>query len=578
MYDCTNRTSFNNVESWVTEVDKQSGGSAIKILVATKSDALERTISTEEGQQKAKSLNMLFAETSAKAPSRVEEPFNILASEIIKQTQAELVLLIFLNFLFHNTHMNSPFLLLEVYSNKRPYFTPEEHIDDIKFVDDGKFLSDDITRKACVLGICLMRESGTSRKVPALRVSEYVDGQVELMPCESVSIAEALVKENVKKKYYHVLDDAVWRCDDAVWRCDDAVSRCDMCFQQPCRGCSVDLSEVVRVQREQVDLVRVRRVATTLRAFYDEVCFRVCFVKWVWFCVGKVDEYQAGCFNILQQVQWPVMRPVRCVSGVTYKPDFLNGSEAETILRFVDSQIWTMLLKRRVQHYGHQFLYDRLYIDKRKGVPIPSEFNFLISRLSHTLGWVPDQLTINEYLPGQGIGFHVDTHSAFHNAIAVVSLGSGLDMSFRRACGQEFARTKNHPVVKEKNNPVVPNDQNLSDSGFNDSGFNDSGFNDAGFNDSGFNDAGFVELNLRLESRSLMCFADEARYGWHHGIKNRRQDFDHMLGHPIPRERRVSLTFRQLNWTNDFQCHCKYPHLCDTQNPASLKTPDRVSA
>ncbi|EZG76549.1 small GTPase family Rab subfamily protein [Gregarina niphandrodes] len=90
MYDCTNRTSFNNVESWVTEVDKQSGGSAIKILVATKSDALERTISTEEGQQKAKSLNMLFAETSAKAPSRVEEPFNILASEIIKQTYAHI--------------------------------------------------------------------------------------------------------------------------------------------------------------------------------------------------------------------------------------------------------------------------------------------------------------------------------------------------------------------------------------------------------------------------------------------------------------------------------------------------------
>ena len=36
----------------------------------------------------------------------------------------------------------------------------------------------------------------------------------------------------------------------------------------------------------------------------------------------------------------------------------------------------------------------------------------------------PDQVTVNEYLPGQGIAPHVDTHSAFEDGIASLSLGS----------------------------------------------------------------------------------------------------------------------------------------------------------
>eukprot|EP01054_Gregarina_sp_Poly1_P002314 Gregarina_sp_Poly_1__2313@NODE_1619_length_3701_cov_20_287562_g1066_i0_p3_GENE_NODE_1619_length_3701_cov_20_287562_g1066_i0NODE_1619_length_3701_cov_20_287562_g1066_i0_p3_ORF_typecomplete_len103_score11_482OGFeII_Oxy_2/PF13532_6/2_7e11_NODE_1619_length_3701_cov_20_287562_g1066_i022032511 len=78
-----------------------------------------------------------------------------------------------------------------------------------------------------------------------------------------------------------------------------------------------------------------------------------------------------------------------------------------------------------------------------------------------------------------------------------------------------------------------------------------------------------------LARRSLCIFKDEARYDWFHGIKSRKTDqLDDGSTHP--RERRVSLTFRKLNFANDFQCACEHPSLCDTQNPASLQLPERI--
>lgn len=42
-----------------------------------------------------------------------------------------------------------------------------------------------------------------------------------------------------------------------------------------------------------------------------------------------------------------------------------------------------------------------------------------------------DQLTINDYLPGQGIPPHVDTHSPFQELFASLSLKSGITMTFK---------------------------------------------------------------------------------------------------------------------------------------------------
>ena len=44
-------------------------------------------------------------------------------------------------------------------------------------------------------------------------------------------------------------------------------------------------------------------------------------------------------------------------------------------------------------------------------------------------------MTVNEYLPGQGIASHVDSHDAFSTAIFSLSLASGVVMDFRHCPG-----------------------------------------------------------------------------------------------------------------------------------------------
>ncbi len=48
-----------------------------------------------------------------------------------------------------------------------------------------------------------------------------------------------------------------------------------------------------------------------------------------------------------------------------------------------------------------------------------------------------DQLTVNDYMPGQGIPPHVDTHSPFEEIFVSLSLKSGVSMNFRTAEGAQ---------------------------------------------------------------------------------------------------------------------------------------------
>ena len=90
----------------------------------------------------------------------------------------------------------------------------------------------------------------------------------------------------------------------------------------------------------------------------------------------------------------------------------------------VDSSTWSDLKFRRVQHYGYEFDYIVNNVDKSK--PLGSAWPPICERLmSGKLEVVtkeahvsmPDQLTINEYEPGQGIPPHIDTHSAFEDGL-----------------------------------------------------------------------------------------------------------------------------------------------------------------
>ena len=123
-----------------------------------------------------------------------------------------------------------------------------------------------------------------------------------------------------------------------------------------------------------------------------------------------------------------------------------------------------------------------------------------------------DQLTINEYVPGQGISPHVDTHSSFGDVIVSVSLGSGAVMNFARASS------------------VLPAEAPSS-------------------------------LSLYLPARSILIMSGEARLAYSHGIPLRKTDS--VEGELIRRSRRVSFTFRTVRCA---PCACRFPDACDSQS------------
>lgn len=181
-----------------------------------------------------------------------------------------------------------------------------------------------------------------------------------------------------------------------------------------------------------------------------------------------------------QAVTWPV--------GLSYRPAFISAGEQLQLIQAVDAQSWSLELKRRVQHYGYRYDYKTRRVERSMFLgPLPGFVEGLLPSLQAVVAFdqIPDQLIVNEYLPGQGISAHVDCEPCFNNRIASLSLGSPCEMEFRHTASGE--------VVK-----------------------------------------------LTLATGSLLVLGDEARYDWTHQIRPRLRDND------IPRGRRISLTFRKV--------------------------------
>jgi small GTP-binding protein len=86
VYDITEIESFNNLNNWIEEIEKNASKDVCKILVGTKSDMEDkRQVSYEQENEFAEKLGMKFFETSAKASQNVEEVFVALTKEMILQ-------------------------------------------------------------------------------------------------------------------------------------------------------------------------------------------------------------------------------------------------------------------------------------------------------------------------------------------------------------------------------------------------------------------------------------------------------------------------------------------------------------
>lgn len=179
------------------------------------------------------------------------------------------------------------------------------------------------------------------------------------------------------------------------------------------------------------------------------------------------------------------------ISGLQYLSSYLLKDQHDTLLDKIDQSPWLSDLKRRVQHYGFKYDYKARRIDLSMKI---GELPFWAQEIAqdlHTRGYfrqIPDQLIVNEYLPGQGIAPHIDCTPCFEDTIASISLAGSCIMDFT------------HAVRKEK-------------------------------------------IPLLLEPCSLVILQGDSRYFWTHGIAPRKIDV--YEGQPFLRRRRVSLTFRK---------------------------------
>lgn len=83
VYDITNLESFNETDKWIQDVRKERGEQVVIMLVGNKTDlSSTRQVSTMKGVEKAKELDVLFIETSAKVGYNVTLLFRRIAASL----------------------------------------------------------------------------------------------------------------------------------------------------------------------------------------------------------------------------------------------------------------------------------------------------------------------------------------------------------------------------------------------------------------------------------------------------------------------------------------------------------------
>ncbi|RZK76729.1 MAG: alpha-ketoglutarate-dependent dioxygenase AlkB [Pedobacter sp.] len=178
------------------------------------------------------------------------------------------------------------------------------------------------------------------------------------------------------------------------------------------------------------------------------------------------------------------------VPGLFLYPNFITKEREEQLLTEIDSQIWMVDYARRLQYYGFRNELEEPYQLISIPLAIPKEIYSLSKEIveEKLLDLQPDQVIINEYIPGEGIRPHKD-RNYYENQICGVNLGS--------SCIMRFIRGKNLEII-----------------------------------------------DVEIPQRSMYIMQDDARKIWTHGIPPRKKD--NVNGNITLRARRVSITYRKV--------------------------------
>lgn len=197
--------------------------------------------------------------------------------------------------------------------------------------------------------------------------------------------------------------------------------------------------------------------------------------------------------------------------GLIYLPNYIGDSYARRLIEFLTQKSsseqtdansnFIDLKRRKIKHYGYEFRYGTNDCDETKPLTdeesrMPALCDDLLDKMlnDRLIDARPDQLTVNYYEPGHGIGAHVDNTTAFDDYIVSLSLMSAVIMEFRQKENKKFAK-------------------------------------------------------LLLEPNSLVVFKGQSRYKWTHAIPERKHDLilnDQKQFIVNKRQQRISLTFRKI--------------------------------
>ena len=83
LYDVTSRESFQNIKQWIKDINNNITMKPFLILVGNKID-LERKVTQQEGEELAQKYNVLYFETSAATGKGIEETFQALVENIMR--------------------------------------------------------------------------------------------------------------------------------------------------------------------------------------------------------------------------------------------------------------------------------------------------------------------------------------------------------------------------------------------------------------------------------------------------------------------------------------------------------------
>src|SRR2546423_14621911 len=131
--------------------------------------------------------------------------------------------------------------------------------------------------------------------------------------------------------------------------------------------------------------------------------------------------------------------------GFKYRDDVLTSGDEENLLRqlevlaFKEFEFHGYLGKRRVVYYGWRYDFDERLLDKAEDIPaflLPvREIAAAFARLDPT---ELQQVLINQYVPGAGIGWHRD--KAVFGDVVGFSLLSPCVFRLRRKAGNSWDR------------------------------------------------------------------------------------------------------------------------------------------